>query len=147
MPGLFEIEPFGAGYHAAAGRPHNVRMACALKAVAEYSPIVFSEGEYLPCSCPCVPGSGASYTFGSGLSLDRGRFEENAREHPELADELREIYKELEPFHTALSSERPATGSSRRSLRPEPAGAADGRDTPIRTTTVCFPSARTVSAG
>ena len=100
MKDLYELEPFGAGYHAAAGRPHNVRMAAALKAVAAHSPICFVKGEYLPCSSPTVPGSGAFYTFGSGLAFDAGRFEENAKEHPELADTLRDIAEELRPYNT-----------------------------------------------
>ena len=90
MKDLFELEPFGAGYHAAAGRPHNVRMAAALKAVAAHSPICFVKGEYLPCSSPTVPGSGAFYTFGSGLAFDAGRlrhdiflFERSREEHVE----------------------------------------------------------------
>ncbi|MCR5262859.1 MAG: pyruvate formate lyase family protein, partial [Clostridiales bacterium] len=100
MTELIEIEPFGAGYHAAAGHPHNVRMAAALKAVAEHSPICFLKGEYLPCSSPTVPGSGAYYTFGSGLAIDAGRFGENAKEHPELSDILLEILEELRPYNT-----------------------------------------------
>ena len=41
MADLFEIESFGAGYHSCAGRPHNVRMAAALKAAAEHARIWF----------------------------------------------------------------------------------------------------------
>ena len=106
MADLFEIEPFGAGYHSCDGRPHNVRMAAALKAAAEHARIWFEDGEYLPSVELFPQGSGAGYTYGDGLFLSAERFEENEREYPEHASVLREIFEELRPFHTGEQMQR-----------------------------------------
>ena len=75
MTELHEIEPFGAAFHDNEGKPHNVRMALALKAVAERAPIDFLPGEYMPNASPVTGTSGVWYTFGSGFAVDEGSLE------------------------------------------------------------------------
>jgi formate C-acetyltransferase len=100
MTELHEIEPFGAAFHESEGKPHNIRMALALKAVAERAPIDFLPGEYMPNASPVTPTSGVYYTFGSGFAVDEGKLRENEERYPELAGELRAIREDVCRFST-----------------------------------------------
>ena len=95
MNDILAIEPYGAGFHAEAGRPLNIRMARGSLEAAKTCSIRIPKGEYLAYASPGAPTSASWYTFGSGLALDRGRFRENIEKYPDLADTLREIYDDI----------------------------------------------------
>ncbi len=100
MTDLYELEPFGAAFRDSAGKPHNIRMALALKAVAEHIPLDFLPGEYLPNAGNRGPSAGSWYAFGSGFAVDDGQFRRNEEQYPELADELRSIHEEVRKYST-----------------------------------------------
>ena len=107
MTDLYEIEPFGAAFRDSEGKPHNIRMALALKAVAERIPLDFLPGEYLPNAGNRGPEAASWYAFGSGFAVDDGQFRRNEERYPALADELRAIHEEVRKYSTgALLDER-----------------------------------------
>lgn len=107
MTDLYAVEPFGAAFHANAGKPHNVRVALALKAAAERLPIDFIPGEYMPNASSAGPDSGVWYTFGSGFAVDEGKLRKNEEKFPDLAEELAAIREDVRQYSTgALLSAR-----------------------------------------
>ena len=101
MNDLFALEPYGAGFHAEAGRPLNIRMARGSLEAAKACSIRIPEGEYLAYASPTAPTSASWYTFGSGLAVDHAKFRENIDTYPEHADGLRAIYDDIRNFCTA----------------------------------------------
>lgn len=91
MPTVFEIEPYGATFTYNADKPQNIRMAMASRALAEVCGISIPEGLFLPYTSNDTPTSAVGYTFGEGIHIHDGQFEENIANYPELADQLREI--------------------------------------------------------
>ncbi|MCR4906371.1 MAG: hypothetical protein K6A33_09845 [Clostridiales bacterium] len=100
MNDIFAIEPYGAGFHAAAGRPLNIRMARGSLEAAKTCAIRIPKGEFLAFASPGAPTSASWYTFGTGLAVDHGKFRENMEKYPDLADAIREIYEDIRDWCT-----------------------------------------------
>lgn len=100
MTDIYKIEPYGAAFRDSEGKPLNIRMALASKATAKVCTIRIPEGEYLAYSSPECATSSCGYTYGSGLYVNNGKFEEIKSEYPELSDEIDSIHDSIRNYST-----------------------------------------------
>lgn len=110
----FEAEPFSRAFLVHRGLSMNERVAYGMLEAAKYLPISFPENCMLPTVEYIAENGAVGYRFGSGIFMDRARFEELFAEYPENAKELQEIRQQMSTFVTDYRYRSMCTGADLR---------------------------------
>lgn len=100
MSDILRIDPYAYTYYNNIEKPQNIKMALASRELARYADIWIDPKTYMCYASYLTKHSAVHYKFGDGFAFNGGKAEENYKEFPDLADELRKIYSAIQPQTT-----------------------------------------------
>lgn len=94
------VEPFAEGYLNAEHDDSEYRIASGMREYMKYMPIHISDGHIFAGYYNINENIGARYVYGNALTVDKEKFQNSIKAHPEHREELSEMLEKILPLST-----------------------------------------------